>query len=195
MALPLIPFNIPLTPEALNSFHAVKASQRRLGDLIHYYSDSIAAKESLKADNPLVYEVWEMENEAPGRCLSFGMTRVSPGKVGREYFFTRGHFHAGEDGDELYVILKGRGVLLLFSKDGHCETIDMLPDQICYVPGHMAHRVVNTDSKELVFFTVWPPRIVHDYATITKMGFPKLVLAGQNGPEAVDNPAFSIVPD
>ena len=39
----------------------------------------------------LVYEVNEYKKE--GTDLFFGTTTMQPGKVGKEYFMTRGHFH------------------------------------------------------------------------------------------------------
>ncbi len=184
------PFTLSLNPEAFQKTFPGSSSQRRLSTLKNYFSDVTAADSILKKDDPVVYEMWEMENEAPGRCLSFGITRILPGKVGKEYYFSRGHFHTAGDGDELSIILSGRGILLMHSMDGKSETMDMSPGQMCYVPGRMAHRVVNTGNEALVFFCIWPPKIDHDYETIVRTGFPKLVLSGINGPQVVENPSY-----
>ncbi|MCD6576694.1 MAG: hypothetical protein J7K66_01615 [Anaerolineaceae bacterium] len=82
--------------------------------------------------------------------------------------------------------------MLLFNKDGNCQTFEMLPDKMNYLPGNLAHRTINTSSKPLVFMGFWPPEIIHDYETIEHGGFPKLVVAGPKGPELVINPNFQI---
>jgi hypothetical protein len=41
-----------------------------------------------------------------------------------------------------------------------------------------------------VFTGFWPPKILHDYETIARGGFPKLVVAGENEVELVDNPTW-----
>jgi glucose-6-phosphate isomerase len=187
----VLPFSLSLTPEALHSFLAAKQSNRRLSNLKDYFLDRKAAESILTKDDPVIYEFWEIEYDATGRGLSFGMTRIFPGVVGKEFYQTRGHFHTDGDGDEIYVVLSGRGVLLLYSKDGQCVTTDMLPGKMCYIPGYMAHRAINVGKEDLVFFSTWPPKIDHDYATIAQYGFPKLVVAGSTGVEVINNPAFN----
>lgn len=186
----VLPFSLPINPEAFNSFVPMKQFTRRLSDLRDHFSDRQAVENILVVNDPVIYEYWEMEYDAPGRGLSFGMTRILPGVIGKEYYLSRGHFHAGGDGDELYVGLKGRGLLMLYSKDGQCVTLDMLPDKMCYIPGYMAHRTINIGTEDFSFFSIWPPRIDHDYATIAQYGFPKLVVSGSIGPEIIENPAF-----
>lgn len=188
---PLItPFQVPLTPEAFHAFRDGKISRRRLSSLSDYYCDQQAAKACVEQSDPFVYEVWELEYEAVGRGLSFGMTRIYPGMVGNEYFFTRGHFHADSQGDEMYIVLSGRGMLVMSSRTGECQTLEMIPGQMCYVPGHLAHRTVNVGDEPLVFFTIWPPNLVHDYDTIAQTGFPKLIVSSASGPEVVSNPNY-----
>jgi glucose-6-phosphate isomerase, archaeal len=187
-----LPFSLSLTPEAFRAYPSMKEFNRRLSDLKGYFSDHQLVEKILATDNPIIYEYWEMEYDAEGRGLSFGMTRIFPGLVGREYYFSKGHFHAGGTGDEMYLTLQGRGLLLLFSKDGQSQTLDMLQGQMCYIPGYMAHRTINVGTGDFVFMSTWPPKIDHDYDTIAQIGFPKLVVAGIDGPEVIDNPAFSV---
>jgi glucose-6-phosphate isomerase, archaeal len=185
-----LPFNLPITPEAFHEYQPMKEFNRRLSDLKDHFTDHLSVEAILAKDNPVIYEYWEMEYDAEGRGLSFGMTRILPGMVGKEYYFSRGHFHADGTGDEMYVVLRGRGLLLMFSKDGHSEVMDMLPGHVCYMPGYMAHRTINVGSEAFVFLSIWPPKINHDYDTIARVGFPKLVVAGAEGPEVLPNPTF-----
>lgn len=180
----------PLDLSSFLSVHADKVTPRRLTHLKDYFSDRQTVREVLAKDDPLIYEVWEVEYAGPGRGLSYGMTRLFPGTIGNEYFFTRGHFHSGDLGDEMYVVNSGKGVLLLSTRDGYCETLDLTAGQMVYVPSHLAHRTINIGTEELLFLSVWAPNIVHDYDTIAERGFPKLVVASPNGPETIENPVF-----
>ncbi|MEO6187976.1 MAG: glucose-6-phosphate isomerase family protein, partial [Ginsengibacter sp.] len=48
--------------------------------------------------------------------LFFGLTHLYPGRVGDEYFMTKGHFHAIENRAEYYWGIEGEGILLLMDK-------------------------------------------------------------------------------
>jgi len=61
--------------------------------------------------------------------------------------------------------------------------------KVLYVPPRWAHRSGCTSRHEdLVTFFAYPANAGHDYGTIERQGFRKLVLDGDNGPEIVDNP-------
>ena len=65
------------------------------------------------------------------------------------------------------------------------------PGKVLYVPPRWAHRSVCTSRQEdLVTFFAYPGNAGHDYGTIERLGFRKLVVDGQNGPEIVDNPRY-----
>ncbi len=72
-------------------------------------------------------------------------------------FFTRGHFHTDDIGDELYVPLTGIGVLALTTKDGESKVIELKPGDLVYVPGHLAHRTVNIGDEPLTFIDLGIP--------------------------------------
>jgi glucose-6-phosphate isomerase len=42
----------------------------------------------------------------------------------------------------------------------------------------------------LITFFVYPGNAGHDYGTIEKLGFRKLVIEGENGIEIIDNPRY-----
>ncbi len=49
--------------------------------------------------------------ETPGD-VAFGCSILNPGKIGEEYYFTKGHFHTIIDTGEIYYCLKGHGYIL-----------------------------------------------------------------------------------
>ncbi|MFC5406229.1 cupin domain-containing protein [Cohnella soli] len=61
------------------------------------------------------------------------------------------HNHPAEY-DELYLIMKGEGVVRL---DG--QEYDLSPGDVVFIPGGSYHAIANrSDTEELVIFTVWP---------------------------------------
>ena len=76
------------------------------------YFDDEAYHQLVKKGDPLVYEFYELDTRTPGD-IAFGTTVIYPGKVGREYFMTKGHFHEILDTAEIYYCLSGQGYLLM----------------------------------------------------------------------------------
>jgi len=67
----------------------------------------------------------------------------------------------------------------------------LFPYKVLYVPPRWAHRSVNTSDKEdLVTFFVYPGDAGHDYGSIEKQGFRKLVIEQNGKPAIVDNPRW-----
>ena len=65
------------------------------------------------------------------------------------------------------------------------------PGRILYVPPRWAHRsVVTSRLEDLVTFFLYPANAGHDYGTIEHLGFHKLIIDGENGPEVIDNPRY-----
>ena len=89
---------------------------RTLGDLRGIFADVDAF--SRMPQNILAYEVSSFlpEQEGTPGGLYFGITYLHPGKVGNEYFMTKGHFHANIDRAEFYWGLEGEGMLILMDQ-------------------------------------------------------------------------------
>ncbi|MCD8165710.1 MAG: cupin domain-containing protein [Bacteroides sp.] len=123
-------------------------------------------------DQP-VYEVecYLPVKEGKKGGLFWGVTRIYPGKVGKEYFMTRGHFHAEADTAEFYFGISGEGVLIYMDEEGNSWAENMHPNSLHYIAGCIAHRVANTGTEPLVFGACWPSDAGHDYETINKKGF------------------------
>jgi glucose-6-phosphate isomerase len=82
-----------------------------------------------------------------------------PGKIGDEYFLTKGHLHAWRPAAEFYFGLSGEGVMLLEDEaTGESRLVPLRPHHAVYVPGHTAHRTVNTGAVPLTYLGVYPAR-------------------------------------
>jgi glucose-6-phosphate isomerase, archaeal len=142
------------------------------------------------ADDILVYRVRSIPVPETISNIRCSTTVVYPGRIGREYFMTKGHFHQTRDRAEIYIGLAGEGRLVLASEEGRHAVEPIRRGTVGYVPGGWAHRSVNVGDSPLVFFAAYVGDAGHDYAAIERTGFPVLVLAGANGPEIVENPRY-----
>jgi glucose-6-phosphate isomerase len=163
---------------------------KRLSEFRGLYQDSASLEEAIRAGaDPIAYEV--IEYRKPGSDIFFGTTTMYPGKVGREYFLTRGHFHERRDMGEVYYTQTGEGILLLESRDGTTKAVEMRPGICAFIPPDWAHRSINVGRDKLVFVWVCNPDAGHDYGEILRRGMRKLVLEDGGAPAVVDNPAFA----
>ena len=163
----------------------LQSSEKKLGQLEGVFRDS-DAWQSMSPDT-LVYRVQWHEAIAQGTegGLFWGTTSIAPGRVGDEYFMTRGHFHAKRDRGEYYCTVQGRGMLLLMDEERATRAEVMEPGSLHYIPGYIAHRTVNTGDTPLVFWACWPSDAGHDYETIAKQGFSARVLDRDGSPSVV----------
>ncbi len=165
--------------------------QRRLSDLRGQFLDQATYERMLAAEDTLLYEVFEIQRPAVEGELLMGVSVIHPGKVGREFFMTKGHFHAVIDTAEVYYCLQGEGLMVMENPEGETAIESYSPGKVLYVPPRWAHRSVCTSCREdLVFFFVYPAHAGHDYGTIEKQGFRKLVVEGEGGVEIIDNPRW-----
>ncbi len=114
-----------------------------------------------------------------------------PGKVGNEYFMTRGHYHERRDRGEIYYTQSGSGVLLLHSRQGDVRTVEMKPGVCAFIPPDWAHRSVNTGDEKLVFVWCCSQDAGHDYAEIASRGMRQLVLEQGGKVTIAPNPNFT----
>ncbi|MEM1588929.1 MAG: glucose-6-phosphate isomerase [Candidatus Bathyarchaeia archaeon] len=164
--------------------------QVKLSDLRDFFYDREAIDKILNKEDPVVYEVFEYPQPEVDGQINFGVTVLYPGKIGNEYFFTKGHYHTKETTAELYVGLKGEGIMLMQTKDGQSSTLPIKPGHVVYVPPFWAHRTINVGKKKLTFFFAYPSDSGHDYGTIKEKGFMKMVVEERGKPKIVDNPRF-----
>jgi glucose-6-phosphate isomerase len=155
------------------------------------FLDQAAYAAMLEKEDSLVYEVYEVRRpEVSGELLS-GISIVHPGRVGREFFMTKGHFHRVLETAEIYYCLHGEGFMVMETPEGEAMVERLSPGRALYVPPCWAHRSVCTSRQEdLVTYYIYPGNAGHDYGTIEQQGFRKLVLDGPDGIEITDNPRW-----
>jgi glucose-6-phosphate isomerase len=149
----------------------VTTSQRVIRDLPGLFEDE-AARRALPQDT-IAYRVEAHMDVPQGRegGLFFGTSYVMPGRVGDEYFMTKGHFHEKRDTGEYYWGIQGRGLLILMDEQRVCWAEEVFPGSLHYIPGKVAHRLANTGDEVLAVGACWLSESGHDYAAIEKEGF------------------------
>ncbi len=161
----------------------VETTERRVRDLGGIFEDKVAFR-SADQDH-IVYRVDSYAPVEPGTegGLFFGVTHLMPGVIGREYYMTKGHFHAIRNRGEFYWGISGCGVLVLMDETRADRIEEVRPGSLHYVPGDTAHRLVNTGDAVLDVGACWPSDAGHDYSSIAEVGFSLRVLKGDAGPE------------
>jgi glucose-6-phosphate isomerase len=159
--------------------------ERRLSDMRGLYQ--------VEPDDPekIAYHVYNIDVPRTSSDIMSSTTALYPGRVGREYSMTKGHFHAVRDRAEVYFCLSGSGLLLMATADGRVSTEKMEAGTVTYVPGHWAHRSVNTGDDTLVFYAAYVADAGYDYGTIEDEGFPVIVVDNGDGPALEPNPRYA----
>jgi glucose-6-phosphate isomerase len=96
---------------------------------------------------------------------------------------TKGHFHARRDTAEYYWGITGHGILLFMDEKRNVWAEEMLPGSLHYIPGNIAHRLINSGDSELTVGACWPSDAGHDYAAIVNAGFSARILEKNGRPE------------
>lgn len=162
-------------------------TERRLGDLAGYFADEAAYTDALEEENRLLYRVSAIEPAHDVGDLHCGLGVLYPGKIGREYHLTKGHLHATRGASEIYIGLSGEGCMLLEDEvSGESRLEPFGAGRIVYVPGHTAHRTINTGEVPLSYFGVYPADAGHDYGVIAERNFLKVVVEENGRPTLQD---------
>lgn len=161
--------------------------KRHLSDLRGCFAEAAAFEEALKTADPLVYTVGSVEPARGEGDLHYGLGLLMPGRVGDEYFMTKGHLHAWRPAAEFYFGLSGEGVMLLEDEaTGESRMVELRPHSAVYVPGHTAHRTINVGSIPLTYLGVYPARAGHDYNSIAKRNFRCVVVERDGRPTMIE---------
>jgi glucose-6-phosphate isomerase len=152
---------------------------KKLRDLTGLYRDKSAFQALVQGGDPVAYEV--IDYRWKDSDLAFGTTIMAPGKVGDEYFMTRGHFHERRECGETYYTQ---------SRDGETRTVEMKPGICAFIPPDWAHRSINTGAGKLVFVWHCATDAGHEYGEILEKGMRKLVVERNGRPAVVDNPNY-----
>jgi glucose-6-phosphate isomerase len=164
---------------------------RTLSAMTGQYADEQSYQALLAREDVVIYEFYEISRPKVVGELRHGVSIVHPGKVGDEYFMTKGHFHDILETAEIYYCLQGAGMMVMETPEGDWSVEPLSQGQALYVPPRWAHRLVNTSQTEnLVTFFVYPAQTGHDYGTIEQQGFRKLVVERDSRPAVIDNPRW-----
>lgn len=138
----------------------------RIADLAGVFADVSAWQEC--DPRQAVYDVEMLDSQTSEGNLFTGVTHLHPGRVGSEFFMTRGHFHSRREQGEVYFGLRGTGFLLLQPESGKACLESVSPGSVHIIPGYTAHRLINTGTAILSALAVWPTIAGHDYAALAQ---------------------------
>ncbi|MGR1223324.1 glucose-6-phosphate isomerase family protein [Aeromonas veronii] len=189
MMTPIIPPILDFATGKLGGAELVEKSTT-LADLQGLFAD-LHAEAALSPDTRL-YRVAMLPGNGGEGDLNMGVTYLEAGRVGQEFFMTRGHIHARAEQAEYYFGLCGRGLLLLQDMAGVCRLEQVFAGSVHHIPGHVAHRLVNTGETQLSALAVWPAIAGHDYRLMAERGFGLRVVAGKEGEPCVVSSEVSV---
>lgn len=165
--------------------------EKRLSDLAGLYGDEVAFVAAVSAGDRVVYAVEEVRPSHRAGDLAFGTTWMEPGRIGDEYFLTRGHIHAIADRPETYRGESGHGLMVMEAPDGTVELREVTPGVTLYVPGFWIHRTVNVGATPLVMTWAYPADAGQDYGIISRSnGMAVRILADGTGWRVLRNPRY-----
>lgn len=149
---------------------------RRASDMRGYYADGAALEALIGAlGDPPHYETFECPvPEEPGQ-VKYCISKLYPGTVGDECFMTKGHYHQVTATGEVYLCLRGRGLMMMKTSDGQCRWEEFAPGRLVYAPPYWAHRSINTGDEPLISLCLYPGDAGHNYGDIRTEGFPRRV--------------------
>lgn len=178
------PFSLNILNGNLIGGKVIEA-KKCLNDLVGFFDDE--SKRSEMKQDELIYEVLSLlpvkENTEGG--LFFGRTIIHPGKVGDEYYMTKGHFHSNSNRAEYYWGLEGEGMLILMNRDRNTWAERIFPGSLHYIPGHVAHRTANISNIRLIIGACWPSDAGHDYDEIQNNGFSSRLMEVNGKPQLI----------
>jgi glucose-6-phosphate isomerase, archaeal len=166
--------------------------KRHLSQMKTMYADTDAVTEILDNEGDrLIYDVYATNlPEEEGQILH-GTTCIYPGQIGNEYHMTKGHYHTRREQGEVYLGLAGVGYLVMQTESGDVSTLAMKAGTAAYVPPYWAHRTINVGVEPFIFFAAWAGEAGHDYGTIERDGFRKLLIERDGALCIIDNPKYA----
>ena len=144
---------------------------KKLSAMAGLYEDEARFAQALEqGGDSIIYKVSDVRPDAIHGDLIFGTTFMEPGRIGNEFFMTRGHIHAKANRPETYYGESGQGLMLLESPEGVTRVLEVLPRQMIYVPPFWIHRSVNIGAVPLVLSFCYPSDSGQDYSIIERSG-------------------------
>lgn len=163
----------------------VISQTRKLKDLRGIFQDEKTFAKMDPEQPAYSVQSWLPVTEGTSGGLFFGVSAIMPGKVGNEYFMTKGHFHTQSDRAEFYWGVQGKGMLILMDRDRNTWAEEVYPGSLHYIGSEIAHRLANTGTEKLVVGACWPSDAGHDYEEIAQHGFSARLLESNRKPMLV----------
>lgn len=170
--------------------NSMETGKRCLSDMKGMFADDAAFEAAYKQDNALVYEFHGMPVPEHEGDLAYGCSIVYPGKVGNEYYMTKGHFHTILETAEVYYCIGGHGYMMMENPEGDWLALELQAGKCVYVPKRYAHRSICVGSEPLRTFFVFRADAGHDYGSIETKGYRKLMVEQDGKPAVIDNPKW-----
>lgn len=169
--------------------HPSRTYKKKLRELEGLYANTAAFDDAVRSSgDSVVYEVQDRHPDQVAGDLIFGVTLMQPGRIGDEFYMTRGHIHAKGNRPEVYYGESGEGLMLMESPEGESRIIEIRPRVICYVPPFWIHRSVNTGDTPFVMTFFYPSDSGQDYDVIAKTGgLRSRIMANGNGWTEIPN--------
>jgi glucose-6-phosphate isomerase len=176
---------------SLSAFQGQPSVVRRLSDLKYCFVDQAAYEADVLRDDAVVYSISVVEPGQGEGQLHIGLGVLMPGRVGAEYYMTRGHLHTWRSAAEVYYGLSGEGLMLLEGENGaEPASVPLRPNSVTYVPGHTAHRTVNIGDTPLTYLAVYPAQAGHDYFVSPETNFQLVVIESGGQPQVLNRSAL-----
>lgn len=174
MTFPPLSFNFD---PATAVIPGLEASNRLLSQLAGCFADEAAYQSMLSKGDQLVYSLSNIDMASGEGQLHYGLGILQPGKVGSEYFMTKGHLHAWRPAAEVYICLRGQGMMILeHETEAATDVLPFPANSVVYVPGYTAHRTINVGDQPLVYWGVFSSEAGHDYEAIRQRNFSQVVI-------------------
>lgn len=160
----------------------------RLSDMPGRFADTDAEASLVAMEDPLIYRADEIIAPEQHGELHTSVTVLFPGKVGDEYFMSKGHYHVQPNCVKVYLAVTGHGYLLMQNAAGETMEAEMTPGSIVYCAPGWAQRTVNVGNSPFAYFKYWPTESGHDYQRVLDSdGFYKRIVERDGKPVIVDS--------
>ncbi len=179
------PIRMDFATGSMGTDSRIQRSSKTAGEMKGVFLDEDARQRIDSNQAIYAVEYWKPVQDGTEGGLYWGNSTIFPGVVGTEYFMTRGHFHKQRNRAEYYATIFGSGMLVLMDEERHASVQKMSPGTAHYIPGFIAHRVVNTGDVPLTFLACWPSDAGYDYETIDQHGFSVRIMRNNGEPQVV----------
>jgi len=144
-----------------------KTTLKDIREFLKKKNQKAADRMLAKRKNPLIYAVKFIHEDE----ISYDLTILEPGKIGDEFYETKGHTHIKKT-PEVYFLLEGKGHIIAKNfRTGRKKRFALKKGKFIYVSKEYGHRTVNTGRKKLIFVTVSQVDAGHDYNVSKRKGF------------------------